>query len=249
VAVAREQVRDLAEASLLGEVSVARAAAVLVELVREPAGALRGLLSGMEALRRAQPDRQLGPLLAQGWTDAREADRALVTFAAGLPARDDDAVAQLCFGPKIWFCANGVSVGWRSVAAAGTDRPTPRGIPLQEHDPHGERSVERRRTAVDALLDAGLTAAELGRLRLGDLGRLVPGGVFVPDLMSDPLCVRIPGRPVRSPQLTFLSSRGRIAVLSVVLTRFGPDAACRHGGEPVLAPWDGRDAGDAALIG
>jgi hypothetical protein len=242
VETARQEVRGLAEASLLGEVSVARAAAVLVETVREPSAPLRTLLAGLDALRRAQPEGELAPLLTRSWGDPREAERALAAFALGLPAEDDAEVARMCFGPKIWFSVNGVAVDWRSFGSRPAPA-TPRSIPIQDHGRPADRRRDLGARAVDALRDAGLTADEVGRVQLGDLGRLIPGGVLVPDVMADPLCVRILAGPGRPTQLAFLSPSGRIAVLSLVLTRYGQDAACRHGRELVMSLTDDLDAG------
>jgi len=232
-------------ADLLHDVSVARAATVLVEALREAAGPVRTLLAGLTAFRDVQPGGRLEPVLDLAWQRPRTADEALARFAHLAGARDDADLARLGFGPKIWFTTNGVPVTWRPLTGPGTVPSVP---------PAGERAArpseptaeaDRQEAARTALEGAGLTVGEALRVQLGDLGRLAPGTVFVPDLLAEPLLVRCvpetplqPGAPASGTaggrRLAVLSHRGRIAVLSAVLARHGLDAGCRQPHVPVL---------------
>jgi len=234
-------------ADLLHDVSVARAATVLVEALREATDPVRTLLAGLAAFRDVQPDGRLEPVLDRAWQCPRTADGALARFAHLAGARDDADLARLGFGPKIWFTTNGVPVTWRPLTGPGTVPSVP---------PAGERAArpsapvaeaDRREAAREALAGAGLSAGEVLRVQLGDLGRLAPGSVFVPDLLAEPLLVRFvpeaPLEPGASPsgvaggrRLAVLPHRARIAVLSAVLTRHGLDAGCRQPHMPVLTP-------------
>jgi hypothetical protein len=213
-------------AGLLRDVSVARTATVLVELLRDPQPAVRALLSGLEAFRQAQSGRRLAPVLARAWSEPGSAESALGAFAAAAPWADDDEVARLGFGPKLWFTTNGVPVTWRPLPASRSAPVTPHGLRLGDED--------RRVAARDALRRLGFSPTESARLRLADLGRLVPGAVFVPDMLADPLAVRFVPDEGGPSRLTFLDHQARIAVLSSVLSRHGLDAGCRHPRDPVL---------------
>ena len=207
-----------AGARLLDEVSVARTAGVLAELVRDLRRPLHELLDGLEAFRLAHPDRRLATVLARAWAEPGSAQEELLAFAAGCPGGDDE-IARLGFGPKLWFTTNGVPVAWRPLPGPGAAG--------------GRVGGDRPAAALAALCSAGLSPAEVADLTLADLGRLAPGAVFVPDLLADPLTVR--HRPDgAAPRLAFVPAAGRIAVLSVVLPRYGPDGACRYPRERVL---------------
>jgi hypothetical protein len=231
VETARRELAGFGPGRLLSDVSVARAAGFLVESVREPTRWLRLLLSGLDAFRAAQPDRRLAPLLADAWSSPGRAQQVLDDFAATLNGTPPPELARVGMGPKLWFTANGVLVGWRPLPGGGSQPATPTGLSLSEAD--------RSRAAARALRRAGVDDDELARIRLRDLGRLVPGEVFVPELLADPLVVRLrPARPnppgTGEPWLAMLCHEARIPVIAAVLSRFGPDAACRHGGELLL---------------
>jgi hypothetical protein len=234
VEAARRALVGFGPARLLSDVSVARTAGFLVESVREPLEWLRMLLSGLEAFRRVQPGRRLAPILAAAWATPALGERALMDFTASLEACSPPELSRLGLGPKLWFTANGVVVGWRPLQSGGSLPPTPnQGLRLSD---------DARSTATaEALRRAGVDEEALARVRLGDLGRLVPGDVFVPELLADPLVVRLrPARPggrgaARTPWLALLGYEARITVIASVLNRYGTDAACRHGGE-LLVP-------------
>lgn len=231
---ARRLLSGYGPARLLSEVSVARVAGAVVESVREPGRWLRPVLAGLDAYRRAQPGGELGPALAAAWAEPWRADQSLADFAAHLGDAGPPELARLGVGPKLWYTVNGVPVSWRPLPARRSAPPTPTQLRLSEDD--------RTATAAHVLLRAGVSVGELSGLRLGDLGRLVPGEVFVPELLADPLAVRLrpgargAGHP--APWLVILGHEARIAVVAAVLGRYGTDAACRHGDEPLLPAGD-----------
>lgn len=234
---ARRQLAGFPAARLLADVSVARAAGVVVDSVRDSAGWLRVMLAGLEEFRAAERSGRLSAILAAAWAAPVRAECALRDFAARIADAGPHELSRLGFGPKLWFTVNGVPINWHPLPGAGPVPHTPAGLRLTERDRlHAAERVLRR---------AGLTVAELARLRLRDLGRLAPGEVFVPDLLADPLAVRL--RPAArsggetGPWLVLLGHEARISVLTSVLTRYGPNGACRHGGERLLPDVDGTD--------
>jgi hypothetical protein len=223
---------DAVGGPLLRAVSVARVATVLIGLAREPEPVVRSLLIGLETFRRAQSDGRLSPVLARGWQEPGSADGALNAFADACAGADGAASAGLCFGPKLWFTMNGVHVTWRPLGTSVTGPGVLRALPSARRavPKAGERSAAARA----ALRRNGLSAPEIDRLRLGDLGRLVPGAVFVPDLLADPLAVRVAPDGGGRALLLFLPHADRIAVVAAAIARYGTGAGCRQGHEPLL---------------
>jgi hypothetical protein len=221
-----------AGAALLSDVSVARAATVLVEVLPDPRESVRALLAGLDVFRLAQPEGRLAPVLARAWSEPRSADAALAAFAAQPPVADAAKVAELGFGPKLWFTLNGVPVTWRPLFADPPIPPAPAAPACRGAAPSG--GPDHQLAASIALRGCGMSAAEAGRVLVGDLGRLAPGARFVPDLHAEPLAVRFAPDQGSGLRLAFLSHPGRIAVLALLLGRYGPDAGCCVPHAPVL---------------
>jgi hypothetical protein len=241
---ARRLLRGYGPTRLMAEVSVARVAGMVADSVREPARWLRPVLAGLDAFRQVLPDGDLDAALAAAWAEPWRADHWLAAFAAHLGAGPPE-LARLGLGPKLWFTVNGVPVAWRSLPSGGSAPATGTQLRLTDTD--------RLSAAARVLLRAGVTPPELSRLRLGDLGRLVPGEVFVPDLMASPLAVRLRpgarGAGRAAPWLVLLGHEARITVIAAVLARYGPDAACRHGADLLLPAEGPRSAGIAGREG
>jgi len=234
-------VRDLLRADphvqLMGQVSVQRTATAVVELFDNAPSVLRLVMDALAAFADSRPE-SLATVLADAWAVPGSADRALARFAAATQVHDDD-LARLGLGPKLWFTINGAPVSWQPLHGGGP--PPPRVVPAltgvqrragggTADDGSGGSDLEQ--AAAAELAAHGIDASEAATLRLGNLGRLAPGPVFVPDLVADPLIVRrrAVGRRrsgERAP-LTVLGQRARLTLLSVVLERHAPDAACRH---------------------
>jgi len=215
-----------ARGQLLHDVSVARAACVLTEMLRDPEPWVRALLTGLEPFRQAQPGGALDAVLARAWREPGSADGALADFARARRPLGAAALAELCFGPKLWFTTNGVVVTWRPMEWV---------VPVTAEPwlPRAPRSDDERQVEALAVLRRhGVSQAEAERLRCGDIGRLAPGAVFVPDPLAEPLAVRLaPAGPAR---LVFLPYEDRITVLAAVLSRHGAGSGCEQAHEPLL---------------
>ena len=183
------------EAALLALPSVAHAAQVLA--VRAAPSWVRLAVTSLDRFRVScvGDAARLEELMVAARADTGVAISALASFAAG---RNRDAASQveaLAFGAKVWFALGGVPVPWR---------------PLRPQDtvasgPHGELGGGDLRLLLQAMIGSGLSAPELTRIRLGDVGSLTAQGEVRPDVLSAPLAIRCPDpQAVGGWRLTFL---------------------------------------------
>jgi hypothetical protein len=214
------------EQALLAEPSVARVADVLASRCRNPAPWVRSAVATLGRFAGDVADGDLAGLLARGRGDPGAAAVSLDDLARRHGGRTATQVANLQFGPKLWWTLNGVPVPWRPPVAA-----TPGPSPIPGARTGGRGDV---RLVLLALLGSGLTVDELFAVRVRDAGSLDAAGRVVPDPRAEPLALEYPAGD-SGRRLTFLSPEARAALLD----RHG-DA--RGQAEPLLPAGDARAA-------
>lgn len=191
------------EGDLLAYPSVRHMTDLLAMRCREPSW-IRSAVATLQRFRLLTGQQDLEALLDQARADPRLAEEALTTFAGALSSHADSQISALAFGPKLWFCLNGVQIPWQPLAER---EPPP--MPIEDEQQRISQLL------LLALIGSGLHLSEVLRLQLGDVGSLDANGELLPDLRSDPLAVRYtPHQGKRQERITFLTYQTRAALLA-----------------------------------